>query len=181
MNKIKQVFSKNKSTIFTVIGIISIICIAFGKYLPINMSKETQEDITEAVEKTYEEKTIEQLQNILSKVSGVGKIEIMLTLAEGYSYEYATETRKNVDTLEDISNKDNSRKQEKNTNEEKYVIVEKNGQKTPIITKQINPKIKGVIVVCDGGANPEVVGRVVEATSVALGILSSQISVLPMV
>lgn len=44
-------------------------------------------------------------------------------------------------------------------------------------TKQLEPKIRGVIVVCDGGDNPTVVQNVINALRSVLDISASKISV----
>ena len=50
-------------------------------------------------------------------------------------------------------------------------------ERTENQTKQIEPKIRGVVVVCDGGSDPVVVQRVISALQSALDISASKICV----
>ena len=61
--------------------------------------------------------------------------------------------------------------------EQTYVLVDGAGGKVPLVTAQLEPEVKGVVVVCQGGDDPLVVRRVVETVRVALNISSSRISV----
>lgn len=50
-------------------------------------------------------------------------------------------------------------------------------EKTDTLTKQIEPKIRGVLVVCEGGDNPVVTERIFSALKSVLGISSNEICV----
>ncbi len=50
-------------------------------------------------------------------------------------------------------------------------------EKSEYQTKQIEPKIRGVVVVCDGGSDPVVVQRVIRALQSVLDISASKICV----
>ena len=62
----------------------------------------------------------------------------------------------------------------------KYVLVDSDTGDTGILLKTNAPKVKGVIIVCDGGGNPSVVNQITNAVSAALGIGANRISVLKM-
>ena len=47
--------------------------------------------------------------------------------------------------------------------------------KTPLVEKQIEPKVRGVIVLCEGADNPIVENRVTEAVKTALGITEEEV------
>ena len=51
---------------------------------------------------------------------------------------------------------------------------------TGILLKTNAPKIKGVIIVCDGGENPTVANQITNAVSAALGVGANRVSVLKM-
>ena len=44
-------------------------------------------------------------------------------------------------------------------------------------TKSIEPKVRGVVVVCDGGDNPLVVSRVLDAVTKSLNISSDKVCI----
>ena len=51
------------------------------------------------------------------------------------------------------------------------------GGKSPLVTARLEPEVKGVVVVCEGGDDPLVVRKVVDTVKVALNLSSSRISV----
>lgn len=126
---------------------------------------------------TYEVQLEKRLKNILSKVSGVGNVEVMISLESG----------------KEIVTKDDSLKEKSNTNEEalngdkrqiysdKYqsTTVKISGEK-PLILKELNPKISGVLIVAEGGGNIEIKNTLISATNALLGIEMHKIEVLEM-
>ena len=46
-----------------------------------------------------------------------------------------------------------------------------------LVVTEISPRVKGVVVVCEGGANPITIKRVTDAVTTALGINSLQVCV----
>ena len=56
------------------------------------------------------------------------------------------------------------------------MIVDDDGQK-PLLEKEIEPKIRGVIVVCEGADDVYVRQAVIDSLRAALGISSANISV----
>ena len=61
--------------------------------------------------------------------------------------------------------------------EQTYILIDGAGGEQPLVTAELEPQVKGVVVVCEGGDQPDVVGKVVDAVKVALDISSTRISV----
>lgn len=173
----------NKPTMIFVAGLAGILLIAFAGF-PERRAVQASTAPTENAPTTtsYEQKLEERLETILESIEGVGRVDVMVTLESGYGYEYAKENKMGSDKLEDIGREDSQKTQEKSTAEESYVMVDgKNGEKSPLITKELEPRVKGVVIVCDGGNSPTVMTQVIDTVRVAVNILSTQISVSPMV
>lgn len=105
----------------------------------------------------------DRLCGILSKIEGVGKAEVMLTITSTEEYVYA-ETQKTG-----ASQSENS-----------YVIIDKGSQKEALLKKINNPGISGVVVVCEGGDDPRVCEKIYIAVSTALNIPTNKIYVAEM-
>lgn len=172
-----------KENLVFIIGLMGIVLIGFSQFL-FGSSKTVKSTVTEPVaidKQSYEEKIEQRLCDILGSISGVGQVKVMITLSEGYSYEYAMEQKVNDDRYVDNVNENGGKTQEKRITEESFVLIEATkGQESPIVTKEVEPKIKGVVIVCEGGNKPDVMYKVMEAVSVALNISSTQISILEM-
>ena len=57
------------------------------------------------------------------------------------------------------------------------IIVDSDGEETALVKKIIEPKVKGVIIVCSGGGNIEIKEKVIKAVSSALNISTNSICV----
>lgn len=125
----------------------------------------------------YAEKLEVKLKNILGQIDGVGRVEVMVTLKNGYSYRYAVTEKKGSDVSEDIRSEEERKTVKKNTTEQSYVLVEGDSGSEPLITAMSEPEVQGVIVVCDGGDNAVVKSKVTEAVKVALDLSSAKITV----
>lgn len=110
----------------------------------------------------------QQLKDILGKISGVGRVEVMLTVSVSETSVY------NKD--EQITTGDGSSSVRKET----VIITDSNRNQQALITQTLPPVYRGAIIVCQGGDNAAVKLAVVEAVSKATGLGASQISVLKM-
>lgn len=130
-------------------------------------------------EGNYGSEIEKQLSSILSKISGAGKVSVMITYKSG---------------KELVTQKDNSRvdkiTDEKDTNggtrvinessiDDKTVMVnQQGGSSQPIVVKEINPEIKGVIVVAEGARNSKVKLKISEAVQTVLDVPAYRVTVL---
>ncbi len=128
----------------------------------------------------YRDNLCEELGNMLASIEGVGKTKIMLTLDGTVRNIYATDN--------DIQQRETSRKNSSDENADKQstekqsciVMRQKDGSEQALTVGQLMPKIKGVLVVCEGGADPEICSRITKAVSAALDVTSSHICVTKM-
>lgn len=106
----------------------------------------------------------EELSQILGKIKGAGKVEVLLTEASGRETLYQTDTDQTQDALR----------------EDTVVVSDSQRQEAGLVRQIIPPKYQGAIVVCQGGDNPGVKLAILEAVMKATGLKSNQISVLKM-
>jgi stage III sporulation protein AG len=120
----------------------------------------------------------EKLKEILENGKGIGKVEVMITLAA------SRETVLNKDTpyeetVEEQEGNEKKNSQTKSRQEETVLIETEEGQ-TPYVTKQYEPEIEGILVVVEGGGNPNVEAEVKEAIMALFPIEEHKIKVLEM-
>ncbi len=114
-------------------------------------------------QEAYVSQTQKDLTDILQKVQGVGRVEVMVTL-ELY------EEKKSVDAMAGQNGKS------RESTERSYLLVEdQNGKKQAVVQSTLEPVIKGVLIVCDGGGDPTVEGRVLEAVTTLLDVPSNRV------
>lgn len=122
----------------------------------------------------YKQNLEEDILNILSSMQGVGKVNVMITLENGVENIYVTEESFSTD----ISKDNNIISSERRNGETSTLIVEDaNGRRQALLKMTIEPKVRGVFVVCDGGDNILIVSRITEAIKALLNISSTKIYV----
>ena len=115
---------------------------------------------------------------MVSSIKGVGNTKVLVTLENSEETVYATEEKKNKEATEDKTDGQLSKKRESDDCEKKYITIkDADGTERALSVTQIQPTVKGVVVVCDGGDIPEVQQRVTEAIKTALNITSKRVYV----
>ncbi len=165
--QIKKYLEKLKNIrLLVFLGFAGMILILFSELFSSDKSdkpvKETRsEEITD-----FSASTESKLEKILSRIDGVGKVSVLVSVEGTEEYVFAQEIKE--------SNSDGTSSSQSENN---FVIVQKDGDKEALIRKTINPQITGVVVVCDGGADSIVKEKVYKAVAVALDLTSDKIYV----
>lgn len=158
---------KNRWAVFLLAGLLLLVI-----SLPTEEKKATPVLQTEAADEktvTQAEELEGRLEKALSRVSGVGRTKVLVTLkSDGKRL-----VEKDSSLREDSSE---SRDQEENT------IYEKNGsgQEKPYVSETLEPEISGVLVVAEGGGDPVTVREITEAVQALFGIEVHKIKVMKM-
>ena len=113
----------------------------------------------------YVEYLENKLSNVLSKISGIGETKVLITLASGFSYKYATDTE--TKTMTTNGN-------ETTVTTETVILV----SNEPVVEQQIYPVIKGVVVVAKGAENVNVKLNILSAIETVLDVDRNQITIL---
>jgi len=115
--------------------------------------------------------TMEQkLENVLSGLSGVGDVQVMVTLESSMELVFANTTEEKINN----STATNSYTVQITT----PLIVETSNGQMPIVIKEVLPKVKGVLVVCSGVNNVGTKLDVIHAVQSLLDVKNSNIQVL---
>lgn len=130
-------------------------------------SKESMQPEISVPAPVYASKT-EELEAILSQISGVGKVRVMLTEAAGSETIYQTD--------EDRSETSDAQ----NIRVETVIVTGSERTETGLVRTVVPPVYLGAIIVCQGGDSPAVRLSVAEAVSNVTGIGTDRITVLKM-
>lgn len=118
------------------------------------------------------------LTKILSRIEGVGQVSVELTFESGPEYELAYDEQTRTSETEEKDNAGGIRRISELTQERKVVIVNDRGEK-PIVVKEIQPKVRGVVVVAEGADNSRVKASLFSAVQAVLDLPAHRIQVLP--
>ncbi len=142
------------------------------------VSEKDMEAGNDKSESEYTKRLEKQLENTLADVSGVGKVKVMITL---YSSAEKVTLSDPVYSSDSITQSDTSgaAKSEQSTKSEPETVFEENDDtKSPYVVKELEPQIKGVVVVAQGGDNDTVKKEIIEAVMVLFGLESHKIKVM---
>jgi len=138
----------------------------FMMLLPDSVGSEIQQEVI--VQQNETTSRAEELESILGQISGVGKIRVLLTEANGAETIYQTD-----------ENRSDSQDTE-NLKIETVVIKNADREETGLVRSVSPPVYLGAIIVCEGGDSPTVKFSIVQAVSNVTGIPSDRITVLKM-
>ena len=155
-------------------GILLIFASSFFSKKEENAAPIANQDVISADQ--YTEKLEQKLTGIIGSISGVENPKVMVTLENGIEYIYAQEEKNSGSSTEDV-NSSGSKTQQSNETEKNYLIVDGASGKQALVITEVQPTIKGVVVVCDGGGQTAVQQRIISAVSTALNITSARICV----
>ena len=143
-----------------------------GNYDPI----ETQQTVAqeEGSDQEY------RLKKVLSTIKGAGKVEVMITFKSGTELIPAMNTvESNTETEERDSNGGIRRVSQVDSNSQPVSMTTSEGTK-PLITREVQPEILGVIVVAEGAEDIRVQMELQKAVQTVLGVHSNQVDIFVM-
>lgn len=126
------------------------------------------------------EKALEDsLTGILARISGAGNVSVLVTLEQTSKQVYATQDKTSGQQTSESEESGTGKQESNESNETTYVLVkDADGTERALPVTQIQPVVKGVVVVCDGGGDPTVQKNVTDAVTTALNISSARVCVI---
>jgi len=159
---IKKFISKNKYIL--IVAFIGIIIIVWPKS---QESKKIEQVSSQIIYSLSDEE--KKLEKILKQASGVGDVNVALTLKSSTEVIYAVE--------KDTSYKDNSYGKDENQTVS-YITVNGNNGEEMVVVKYVYPEYLGAIIVCQGADNPSVALKITDAVSNFTGLSSDKITII---
>ena len=127
----------------------------------------------------YEKSLEEDLTGIISQISGVGNAKVLVTLDKTAEYVYATEEKQSKQQTSEKEDSQAGKSEENYSDETNYLLIKNSdGSEQALRVTEIQPLVKGVVVVCDGGDDPSVQQSVTDAVTTALHITSVRVCVI---
>ncbi len=180
-----------------IIAIIGAICLIAGSVLfedtlkknvvkttseSVNQKKQEPADLTsaEAMGQTKGESKTEieeNLRSILSQIKGAGRVDVMITFVSGSESVPAVDVNSSENSTQEKDKEGGSRDIKENSRDRSIVYEESQGVKKPFVVKEILPKVKGVVIVADGGGDAEVRSNLTKAAEALLEVAAHKIQV----
>ena len=131
-------------------------------------------------ESAYERELEERLSGLLSKVEGAGKVEVMISISYGTEIILAENTSSNETWTQEADSAGGSRENRTKVTENNKIMMQGASGQTPLIVKEIVPKVEGVIIVAQGGGDVLIKEALMNAAKTVLGIEIHKVQVLKM-
>ena len=203
LNKVKELAVKDDGTgnkkkienlvVFIILLIITVLAINFiwndgkekteknsgqnGKQLA---EQDKVDENTSITSEGGEEELASKIKNILSKISGVGEVEVLITYTESsQTVAMYNENTKETST-EEKDDTGGTRIIKESDTQKDVMYQEENGEKKPITQKTIMPKIEGAIITAEGAADGNVKTNIIQAVEAVTGLATHKIQVFEM-
>ncbi len=161
-DKITQIYRKYRYVLIVLLA---------GIILLLLPERDQKQEYTATVRETISQESMslqESLSNILSKIQGAGKVEVLLSQAAGERIVYQTDE----DSVTGDSGQD--------IRLETVIISGANREESGLIQQTYSPVYQGAIVLCQGADSASVRLSIVEAVANATGLSTDKITVLKM-
>lgn len=143
---------------------------------PTNM---TASDTTK-LQESHESNMEKRLQDILSRIEGVGKVEVMLTISYGKEIVLAEDTKVSESSTQERAQDGGTRDIQSKDMEDKTVMYTRNGSTEPVVLKEKQPKVEGVIIIAEGGGDVLIQAQLSQAAQILMDVPAHKVQIFKM-
>lgn len=174
---------KNENLVLLIVILIIVVVVINYIWKDDNKKQEdtSQNQVVQVNTNNTDEDLETKLEDILSKISGVGRVKVMITYLESSSVEPIYDENSKVSNTTE-ADKDGTTRTISQTDNQRQIIYKENsdGSKEPITKSILNPKIAGAIIAASGAADSNVKAQIVQAVEAATGLATHKIQVFQM-
>lgn len=122
----------------------------------------------------------ERLEEVLSQMDGVGRVEVMVTVADSGERVLEKDVNSTVTDTTETDSTGGSRNISERVQEEVTIYTEKGSESYPYVQKEKLPAVEGVVIVAEGGDNMTVVSDISGVVKALLPVEAHRIKVVKM-
>ena len=138
--------------------------------LPRGAPKQEKETTAQAMSDVDHAAEIEQrLTSLISAIEGVGKVKVMVTLESSAERIYARDTQSDSQQTGESGGRLENRSS--------YILIDASDGETGLLLKIVQPRVRGVAVVCEGAESATVRKNILDAVTAVLDLPTSAVSV----
>ena len=121
-----------------------------------------------------------RLKDILSKIQGVGEVEVLINYSESSEIVPMYNENTKSSNTEETDTSGGTRTIQETDSQKEIIYQENSGEKTPITQKVVEPKIEGAIITAKGANNADVKAKIIQAVEAVTGLATHKIQVFEM-
>ena len=122
----------------------------------------------------------EELENVLSKIAGVGQVKVLITYSESSEIVPMYNEKSTESTTQETDTNGGVRTIQQADNSKEIIYEEKSNGKIPITKKVVLPKIEGAIVIAQGANNTNTKVNIIQAVGAVTGLPTHKVQVFEM-
>lgn len=181
---LRSLLQKKNALFFLGLAGILLIFLSDALFAPRSAAQEAgaqpEPEIGQAGQRGQTERELEaRLAEMIGAVQGAGRVRVMLTLENDGETVYAYDEQSDTQTITGTGGT-NGTMERRQSYENEHVLIDAGGGKQPLVETCLEPEVKGVAVVCEGGDDITVVKRVTELVSVVLRLPTNRVCVIKM-
>jgi stage III sporulation protein AG len=132
----------------------------------------------ESTEPEYVRNLENELSSILGKIQGAGRVSVMITLKSGKEIIPAKDESVSDKITNEKDTSGGTRTIDEKTTDDQVVFTSgQGGNSKPLVIKELNPEVKGVIVVAEGAKDSKVKLMLSQAVQTVLDIPAYRVTV----
>lgn len=183
MQKIKEKKLKRSDWMILVLAGILILIIALptdtkGK----KQAEEAKENISKEnnTMETSKDEIEQKLEDILEKIDGAGEVKVMITYQDSGTQVVEKDKNTSANSLEESDSTGGVRSTKEQQLQESTVYEEADAGNTPFVSKELLPKVEGILIVASGGDNQKVKQNISEAVLALFQVEAHRIKIVKM-
>lgn len=175
VQKAKNLLGNEKyKKIIIICGLVGIALIFVSNFFDTKKSEPVAINTETTTATVYKQDIEKSLTSMVSLIDGAGTAKVFVTVDCGTELVYAKDDK----LTNDINNASGDENSKKLDSQATYITVKlADGSEQAVTLKEIEPKVRGVLVVCSGGESPIIKERVLEAVTKSLDISSAKVCV----
>jgi stage III sporulation protein AG len=174
---------KQKITIVVLIGILLLV-ISLPTKKGTSGTGNTETPSTQAAtaesSQNYEEYLENKLDEILAKVDGVGKVNVVVTLKSTEEKVIASDGSYSENTVNETDSSGGVRSSSEKSSSSTNIYHDTSSGNEPFVTMENMPEVEGIIVVAQGGGDGTIASNITSAVEALLDVPAHKIKVLKM-
>ena len=158
-------------------ALVGILLLVIAIPVPKTEKNVTNETDPAVLESTLEQTTEEQLKSILQKISGVGRVEVLITYEDHGRVVVEKDESLSEELVQEADANGGTRTTTTSRNDMTTVY---DGKESPYVVQEFSPVIKGILVVAEGGGDLSVKKQIQETIQALFGLDAHKISIMKM-
>ncbi|MFU0828854.1 MAG: Stage III sporulation protein AG [Lachnoclostridium sp.] len=123
----------------------------------------------------------DRLKKVLSKVEGIGNVEVMITLKGSKEKVILKDNPYTEESMKEVDGEGGNRDSSSIKKEDTTVLVDSgNGESVPYIIQELEPEVEGIVVIAEGGDNVDIKKEIMEAAQVLFNVPAHKVKVMKM-